>query len=180
MRITLCGLVGTGKGSTGHMLETMDVPFVSAGDYYRDIAKRENISLDELERRSRDDQRYDDEVDRRTVRFGAERQEFIFDGRLAWFFIENTFKILLTCDFNTRISRVAIRDRVSLVRALELTVERERLQRERYDQLYALADFDDPKYFDLVIDTTSMAKESVPEKIREVWKVHSFKKGVLV
>ena len=175
MKITLCGLAGVGTSSAGKAIANPPKwPFVSAGDYFRDIAVQESITHTELERRSRQDFKYDKEIDRRTVRFGEDNRDtgFVFDGRLAWYFIPYSFKILLTCDFDTRVDRVARRDRVPFDTAQSLTLEREEIARERYGALYGLSDFDDPKHFDIVVDTTANTQDEVATHLLDAWVNH--------
>jgi cytidylate kinase len=177
MRTTICGKAGTGKSAGELVAAYYHIQFVSSGNYFRDIATRMGITPAKLEVLAQTDPQYDQEIDARTIRFGAENQNLVFDGRLAWYFIEDTFKVLLTCDFPVRIQRVADREKLSYGEAQVLTVEREYLQRERYLALYHIEKFDDEKNFDLVIDTTSISREAVAEKIRNGWLDH-VSKGV--
>jgi len=86
---------------------------------------------------------------------------------LAWHFIPDSIKIKLECDFETRVKRVAARDKISFEEAREHTEFREKMIAERYRKYYGITDFTDEK-FDLVIDTANIDVEAVVGKIEKV------------
>lgn len=164
-RITLGGLAGTGKGTISTMLaEKLELQRVSTGDFFRDVAKEKGLSLVELDKQSLTDNSVDILTDNRTKDFAEKKNNFILDSRLAAHFVKDAYKILLLCD-DRRYERIAGRDQIPVEEAKKETLEREATYHKRYGELYNLADFDDPKYYDLVIDTSDLTPEQIVEKI---------------
>ncbi len=90
----------------------------------------------------------------------------MIESRLAWYFIPDSVKIKLHCDFVERIKRVAKRDGVSIDDAQGLTLAREAFGAQRYKDFYNIHDFAPDSAFDLCIDTTTTPIEKVMERIQ--------------
>ena len=164
-KITLGGLAGTGKGTISRILaDKLNFQRASTGDFFREVAKEKGLTLNELDKLSLTDDSVDLLTDKRTEEFGRVNDNFIMESRLAAHFIKDAYKILLVCD-NRRYDRVSERDHISLEQARKETLEREETYSERYGKLYNLADFNDPKYYDLVIDTSELTPEEIIDKI---------------
>lgn len=160
-KVTVTGWAGTGKSTLGRAVAArFGLAHYSAGDYYREIARKRGISLGELEQATRGDPSVDYEVDGRTTELGRTQDRFVFDGRLAWNCIPDSLKILLVCPDEVRFARIAERDGIAISVAREETLAREEAIRDRFGRFYiGLGRFDDPKRFDLVIDTSVTAAE---------------------
>ena len=164
-KITISGLSGIGKGTIASLLiDFTGFEKVSFGDFARETAKEMGVTLNELDELSINDQNIDLERDRHFKEYGETHKNFIAEGRLAAHFIKDSFKILLLCD-DRRFSRIAVRDNITVEKAKQETLHREGTYHERYGTLYNLADFDDPKYYDLVIDTSELSPEEILNKI---------------
>ena len=172
MKITIGGLAGTGKGTVGKILaEKLGYKFMSAGEFFRNIAIGLEISSSKLEQLAIDTPVYDRRVDAQTEEFGIKNDNFIFDGRIAYHYIPDSKKILLVCDNYERFRRIAFRDKLLLKEAEKVTLQRERAIRERYKNLYGILKFDYPKNYDLVIDTTT------PRAIDIAFQIENFVNG---
>lgn len=159
-KITIGGLAGTGKGTISKLLaEKLGYKLDSAGNYFRSIADREEMSLTQLEVAAMENPKYDLEADDRTRAYGEIHDRFIFEGRIAWYTIKDSVKILLTCEYGERIRRIANRDRLTREGAQNATAHREEVARERYRALYGIEDITDEEHYDLVIDTTMTPPE---------------------
>ena len=179
MKIIIAGLGGTGKGTVGKILaERLGYRFMSAGEFFRNIAIELEISLSKLEQLAIDIPLYDKRVDAQTEEFGIKNDDFVFDGRIAQHFIPDSETILLTCENEERFRRIAFRDKISLKEAKEVTLQRERAIKERYKNLYGILKFDDPESFGLVIDTTTLCPKDVAFKIEEFVKGERYKSTV--
>ncbi|MCB9805561.1 AAA family ATPase [Candidatus Nomurabacteria bacterium] len=169
-KITIGGLSGTGKGTISKMLaEKIGFTRASVGDFAREMAKEEGMTIFQFDQKHQNDEeagkKLDLILDQRTEDFGRENTNFVFEGRLPAHFIKDAFKILLTCQDEERARRIGQRDETSAEDSLKEALEREALLRDRYQIAYNLADFDDPKYYDFVIDTTNITPDQIVEKI---------------
>lgn len=170
-RITIGGLCGTGKGSTSEILaEKLGYELMSAGKAFRSIAIEQGMPLSMLEELAKKNLTYDTIVDQKTRVFGINNNHFVFEGRLAWYFIEG-ISILLTCHHDERVARIAKRDNLSLMDARIATVHREMSARERYMKSYNISDITDPRHYAFVVDTTNITADEVVEKIIAFLKI---------
>ena len=111
-------------------------------------------------------------------KLGEEKDNFVLDARLGFHFVPNSKKIFLEAEENEGAKRVqkSFKDKQAgrenegikddfkkIFRALK---ERRESERKRYTQFYGV-DYEDPKQYDLVINTTAMPPEQVVKKIIE-------------
>jgi len=61
----------------------------------RKLAQERNMSLIELSRIAEKDSEIDKEIDKRQAQLGQNLDNFVIDGRLAWYFIPKSIKIYL-------------------------------------------------------------------------------------
>lgn len=170
-KITLFGLAGTGKTSAGKLVaEKLGYEFQSSGNMFRRLASEKNITLGELEELSRLDSQYDIALDKKVEEYGKTHDNFIFESRLAWYFIPDSFKIYFECEFEERISRVAFREQKPLEQVRKETQEREHAIGERYEKYYGIKDVTNKDNFDLIIDTKAHNLEEVVRLILETLK----------
>jgi cytidylate kinase len=120
---------------------------------FRALASEKKMTLGEFEELCRLDDQYDISVDKKVEDYGKSHNDFIFESRLAWYFIPDSFKIYFDCEFEERISRVAYREKKPLEQVREETLDRESAIAERYEKYYGIKDVTDKTNFDLVIDT---------------------------
>lgn len=165
-KITIFGLAGTGKSTAAKMLvEKLGYEYISTGNIFRGYAKELGLTLNEFEVVADKTDEYDKRLDNETEKFGKEKDNFVFESRLAWHFIPDSFKIKLDCNFDTRIQRVANREQKSFEQVKAETIHREDLITKRYAQYYNIQDFSNDKNFDFVVDTEKNNAEQVVEII---------------
>ena len=153
-KITIFGLAGTGKSSTAKELTAkLGYTYKSTGNMYREFAEELGMTLNELERASVTDDSYDRKLDAKTTEYGQQNDNFIFESRLAWHFIPDSFKIMLVCDETARIQRVANREGKSFEQVKQETLERESLIYKRYKEYYGIENINDPENYDFIVDT---------------------------
>ena len=102
----------------------------------------------------------------------ASKKPIIIDGLYIAYFARNmphVLKVLLTCDQKVRINRALTRTHTHVETAKDVR-RRDRAHDAKFRKLYADEDFLDPKFFDLVIDTTDTKPEEVVEKILDKFK----------
>lgn len=153
-KITIFGMAGTGKTSTGkEIARRLGYKFFSGGDFARETAKNLGVSINELDELSKHDSKYDIERDKTIEVFGKTHNDFIVEARLAWKFIPDSFRICFKCHFDERTKRIAGREDKDLVQVRRETREREDSIYDRFEKYYGLRDFEDEKNFDLIVDT---------------------------
>lgn len=153
-KITLFGLAGTGKTSAGKLVaEKLGYEFQSSGNMFRALAQEKGITLGEFEQLSKSDSQYDLALDKKVEEYGKTHEDFLFESRLAWYFIPDSFKIYFDCEFEERISRVAYREKKPLEQVRKETLDRESAIAERYEKYYGIKDVTNKAHFDLIIDT---------------------------
>ena len=161
-KITIFGMAGTGKTSTGKgVAQLIGYKVFSGGE----TAKKMGITLMELEELSKHEDKYDIERDKIIAEFGRTHDNFIVEARLAWHFIPDSFKICFLCDFNKRTERIAKREKKDVEVVREETRARERSIYDRFEKYYGIKDFEDKKHFDMIIDTGTMSLQKVIETI---------------
>jgi cytidylate kinase len=168
MKITIFGLAGTGKTTTAKILaKELNLKFNSTGNLMREKAKELNLSIYEFDQLCKKDSKYDLELDKNVQTYGKDNDNFIFESRLAWYFISDSVKIKLQCDEEIAYERIAERENLTLEESRNLTEERKQIVSQRYNSLYPNLEYP-PKndIFDLIINTSETSIEEVVEKIK--------------
>ncbi len=169
MLISITGRLGSGKSTICNMLkEKYGYQIYSTGAVQREYARSLGISTLELNQRMKEHPNLDAEIDNTVTRISLERcdEDLIFDSRMAWHFAKNTFKIFLTIEPCEAARRVMANQRgdeehyADESEACEKLVERSRVERERFMNIYGV-DYYDYNNFDLVIDTTQKTPEEI-------------------
>lgn len=178
--ITIAGKLGSGKSSTAKMLaEKLGYKHYSAGGFMRSMAHEKGISLAELCRMAEVDDSVDQEIDAKWLEVGG-MENVVTDSRLGFHFIPESFKVFLELDPSVASLRI-LKDKETNPDRLNESNENfdtkesimesinDRLQneRKRYKKIYGIEDLTDPKYFDLVIDTSKIPLENVSQQIIE-------------
>lgn len=166
--IAISGDIGTGKSTLARLLsEKLGWEYVSAGNYFREWYKSKGMDVSKV-------YGIPEEEDRKMeASFQKEMQEkegVVFESRLAGWLARDypeTLKVLCTVSNEEAYKRVAKRDSVSEEEAEKLSKQRAGDLVDKFNKLYAVSDFLDPKYFDLVIDTTNLRPDQVLERVLE-------------
>lgn len=173
MKVTIFGFAGTGKSSVAEAI-ALDLGWelMSNGNLFREMAAERGMVLNEFEKLAEQDDSIDKEVDARTKAYGETHDNFIFEARLAWYFIPDSVKVKLACEDDERIERIAGRDKISIGEARAQTVEREESIRLRFKEIYGIDDFSSDAHFDFVLDTTDIDLPTVITKVKEYIITH--------
>src|SRR3989339_440213 len=139
----------------------------------RQIAKENNMTLEELAEIAEKEDWVDKKLDSYVKKVGLGKKAVI-DSRLAFYFIPNSFKVYLDLDPKIAAQRMLNDMKNNLARHLENQGEIESIEkmaeksakrlaseRKRYFDLYGIKDHKDKKNFDLVIDTSKNNLEQV-------------------
>ncbi|HJU32017.1 MAG TPA: cytidylate kinase family protein [Hyphomicrobiaceae bacterium] len=176
--ITLGGMPGSGKSSTGRRLaQLLGYRRLSSGDFFREMAHRRGISVEEINQVAESDVSLDHETDA-WIRAQAEHQDFVIDSRTAFHWIPDAFKVFLKLDPHVAAQRTFAHIQeegrvgqmaVSVEDVYEKTVARIESEKRRYQTLYGL-DYTDASQYDLVVDTGPNDLETVVRAIAEAYR----------
>jgi len=172
MHITITGNLGSGKSTICKLLnEKYHFEVYSTGKVQRELAREMNLTTLELNQLMCSDKKYDKMIDDATTRISRENKDkdIIFDSRLAWHFVEQSFKVFVSVSLEVAADRVMNDQRgaeekySSLEEAKKLLAERAATERIRYKDIYNLNYMDFSNY-NLIIDSTYCT----PDKIAEI------------
>ena len=172
MHITITGNLGSGKSTICKILEDKyGFEIYSTGKVQREIAREMNITTLEMNQLMCSDHKYDTMIDDTTARISRENRDknIIFDSRLAWNFVEQSYKVFLSVSLDVAAERIMNDNRgkeekySSFEEAKELLAARAATEDKRYKEIYNLEYFNFANY-NLVIDSTYCT----PEKIASI------------
>ncbi|MHC1636409.1 MAG: (d)CMP kinase [Candidatus Methanospirareceae archaeon] len=168
MRITISGLPGSGTTTVAKLLsKEMNMEVISAGEMFREMAKKRGMSLEEFSELAEQVEEFDKEIDERQREEAMKREDVIVEGRMAGFFVPSAaLRVWLKASLEERAKRVAMRERKGYEEALAEIKRREKSEYERYKKYYGI-DLGDLSIYDLVIDTSKWGEEDVTAIIRE-------------
>ena len=170
MNITLTGNLGSGKSSICKILKAKGFGIVSGGDLFRGVAAEKGLTVIEMNELAKKDRSIDDLIDQRSTRLGDELDHTVFDSRLAWNFVRESFKVFLLVDTDEAARRVFEGDKrqseeyASAAEAAEGLAQRAFLETERFKTLYNI-DYYDKNNYDLVIESTNATPKQIAEEL---------------
>lgn len=173
MHITITGNLGSGKSSIcKHLSEKYHFEVYSTGKVQRELARSMNMSTLELNQLMRSDKKYDKMIDDETARISRDKKssDIIFDSRLAWHFVESSFKVFVSVSLDVAAMRVMNDTRgeeekySSVEEAKAMLAERAATESVRYKEIYNLNYMDFSNY-NLVIDSTFCTADHIAEII---------------
>ena len=172
-KITISGFPGAGKTTVGKILaEKLEYNFHSMGSLRRKMAQEKGMTIQELNEIGEKEDWTDKDVDKYQETFGKEEDNFIFEGRLAFYFIPDSLKIFLKIDENIGAERILQDKRENeekgktLEEMVELNKKRVKSDIKRYEQYYQINCYD-ISHYDLIIDTSEKTPEEVVQKIAD-------------
>lgn len=181
MKFTITGYMGSGKSTICDILKReYNFRIISAGSIFREIGTKKNTNVLEMTRQltASNDTSVDYYID------NAMKEEFlkvrddenvIFDSRLAWHFLENTFNIFIVVSpyqaaLRTYLTRKNEDEKYeSLQETIDGLVERRVLENRRYKSIYNV-NCEDLNNYDLVIDTSYISALEATDIIMECYK----------
>ena len=184
MHITITGNLGSGKSTICKLLnETYQFEVYSTGKVQREIASKMNMTTLELNQLMCSDHKYDTMIDDETTRISRDNKDknIIFDSRLAWHFVESSFKVFVSVSLDVAASRVMqdkrgdVENYSSHEEAKKLLAERAATEKRRYKDIYNL-DYLNFSNYDLIIDSTYCAPDIIVSIIMEEAKAYEEKK----
>ena len=176
MHITLTGNLGSGKSTLSKILENQyGYEIFSTGKVIRQIASDHGVSVLEMNKLMEKDHKYDHEIDNTTARISRENPDknILFDSRLAWNFVEKSFKVFLSVSLDVAATRVSedltrggVENYKSLDEAKRKLKERAEAEDKRYKEIYGIEYFNMSNY-NLILDSTDCAPEILAQILKE-------------
>lgn len=175
MHITITGNLGSGKSTICKIMEDKyGFEIYSTGKVQRELAREMNMTTLEMNQLMCSDPKYDTMIDDATARISKENRDkkIIFDSRLAWNFVEQSFKVFLSVSLSVAADRVFNDNRgkeeqyKDIDEARNLLAARAQTETKRYKEMYNLDYFNFNNY-NLVIDSTYCTSEKIASIIME-------------
>jgi cytidylate kinase len=137
----------------------------------RRAATRSGMSILQMNEYALSHAEIDAEVDNYLISLRQGSESIIVDSRLAWHFLPSSFKVYLVVDPQVGAQRIFDATRLderytSVEAACADSIERQRLETERYLELYSV-DCRSWYNYDLIVDTTHAAPEQIADLILE-------------
>ncbi|MEX0621687.1 MAG: AAA family ATPase [Candidatus Woykebacteria bacterium] len=162
--IVVCGDVGTGTTTLSEGLaKKLGWGHVSAGQIFREYHRKHNIPLwnksgipDDLDKK----------VDQESYEKMRVEKNIVFDSHYGGWFgrdLPGVFRILLVCDKDTATKRILERQHTHKETPEEIEERRKQL-RDKFKKLYSSDNYENPKYFHLVMDTRNTSEQEALEK----------------
>ena len=177
MYITITGELGSGKSTVAQLLcDKYGFTKYSTGTIQREIAKEKGITTLELNQQMSNDvnNKFDAMIDNKTIEISRNNigKDIVYDSRMAWHFVEESFKVYVTVDIHVAANRVIMADRGqeehydSLEEAAKSLIKRKQLEDSRFAQIYSVntTDFDN---YDLILDSTAISPDELAKFIME-------------
>ncbi len=190
MNITITGNLGSGKSSVAKILKEKGYEIVSTGQIFRQLAMEKGLSVEEFNKQvneaaSKGDRSVDKMIDDTTTKIGEERDNVVFDSRLAWHFAPNSFKVFVITDIDEASRRVfndSLRANSESYESQEACkkalINRQKLETVRYKEIYDI-DYYDMSNYNLVIESTNASPSEIAQEILdklEEYKNNKFEK----
>ncbi|MBE6653370.1 MAG: hypothetical protein E7610_08170 [Ruminococcaceae bacterium] len=178
MHITITGKLGSGKSTVAKKLvELYGFEIFSTGAILRAAAAERGMDVLELNKelsaKLDSDRSMDDLIDNTTIRVASERKDdkLIFDSRMAWHFVPDSFKVFVTVEPRVAAERVMKDPRPGepaedVDELCAELVERSKVEQSRFMQLYGV-DYYDYNNFNLVVDSSRRTPDEIVTLIWE-------------
>lgn len=164
--IVICGKIASGTSTAAiNVSKKLNLKYESAGDFFRKYTLEKKVPLHDKSQIPDD---LDRQIDTKLTNM-TESGGYVIDSHYAAYFARNNkhvLKILLECSDKERFKRALLRKHTHSETVEEIKLREKGIQ-ERFNKLYSSEDFENPKFFDLVIDTTKTNPKTTAQKIIE-------------
>lgn len=178
MKFSITGHLGSGKSTICKLLSNnYNFEIVSAGSIMRDLANSKGVSILDFNKSLKNDESVDNYIDQAIVEKNKNIKEnvnVIFDSRLAWHFLNDTFKIFIIVSpyeaaLRTYLTRTSNDEKyTSVEEAMNKLIDRRVTENRRYKVIYDV-NCEDLSNYDVVIDTTFISPQEAVEIIMDCY-----------
>lgn len=168
--IAITGDLGSGKSTASRLVsEILGFNLVSMGSIFREEARAKGMSVNELTDLY-ESSGADMEFDKLLIPY-REYANIVFDSRLAWLMVPETFKVYVSVAEDVGVTRILNANRdgenfTSYEEAKENIRKRRQSEIDRYNNLYGI-DYLDKSNYDLIVDSTNVSSEELAIQIIE-------------
>ncbi len=163
--IVIAGDVGSGTTTLARNLaKQLNWQFISAGSYFRDYAAENKIPLWNKEAIPDD---FEKKVDYELLDKIKNESGLVVEGHYTGWFVRdlpNVYRILLTCNRSVATKRMLPRRHSHPENAEDIEKRREGLY-AKFKKLYSDDDYEDPRLFHIILDTTNSTPQETLEKV---------------
>jgi CMP/dCMP kinase len=164
MIVTVSGEIGAGKSTVArHLAQALGLRYLSAGEIFREEARRRGLSLVAMSQLAERDQTIDRELDRLQVE-AARHGGMLIDSRLSGWLIDGDVRAWFRAPLLVRATRVAARDGITPEEALRELQAREESERRRYHEIYQI-DLADLSRYHIVMDTGTWSAQEIVDAL---------------
>lgn len=175
--ISISGEIASGKGAVSEILsEKLNYTIYKNGEYFRSLAKEMNMSVTEFNEYVEEHTEIDIKIENKATEYSKTHDNYIIDARLGWFSVPESFKVYLTVDIEEAAKRAwkdgkrkTTENLATIKEQKEDILKRYDLENKRYFKIYGIHK-EDPKNYNIVIDTTNITPEEAANKIIEEYK----------
>jgi cytidylate kinase len=176
IKISITGDLGSGKSTVcSYLKEHYGLKVYSTGQIQRSLAQRHNMDVLAFNKYMETHPEIDGEIDAELAMLGKRSEDMVFDSRMAWHFVPDSFKVYLTVDIDEAARRV-MKDQRGEVEvypsaddAKASLAARKKSENLRYITKYGV-DCSNLDNYDLVIDTTNISPGEAAERIMSEYR----------
>ena len=167
--VVISGGIGTGKSTLARNLASeLEWGMISSGEWFRRWHQEQGISLDQPDLVPKD---VDEQLDFGLQKKMKEEEGIVFESHLGGWLAQDlpeTLKVLCITEWDTQIERAAKRDGKSFLEEERFAKKRGETLAKKFKKLYDVEDTFDQKYFNLVVDTTTLTPKQVLTQVLEI------------
>lgn len=162
--VTVGGLPGAGKTTVARKVaEELGLKHVNIGEIFRGLAESRAMTLEEFGAYARRNPEVDKSIDAKALEV-AKGGKVLLEGRLTGPMLKRNgveaFQVWLEAPLKVRAERIASRDGLSFASAVAATQAREKVEWDRYFEIYGI-DLRETDGYDLVVDTSHKPADEV-------------------
>lgn len=176
MIITINGKPGSGKTTVAKDIAwQLGYKHVSMGDIRGELAKKHNMTIDELNKVGETEKWTDEECDSYLRRLGNEEDNLCIDTWAGFHFIPHSVKVFIECSFDVGAERIFRNQRPdekhhdNVEEVKEMIVNRWNQTRQRFIKWYGF-DVEDMSQYDIIVDSTGISSRQAADEIMEFVK----------